>query len=327
MKFTKSLQLSPLALAHRAQFEQAVKETDWASRSYLAALSFPVHFLWTNLQEYRWATLGGWFCLFARYADGVYMPIPPLGPCPALCATHEIITFHDVTQHAFAWMDEHNRGSAVTRIEHVPEELQDDLAQAGWRLTPSFSDYLYETRILADLRGDRFKAQRAAINQLLRKHQVRYAVYSNDQHEACLALLDRWLEQKQQRQAGTMLDQDRLSAYLLEDAVSAHHLAFARHKELDLIGRVVWVDQAVAAYTFACVRGPDLLCVMLEVADRTIPGVAPFIFRELCREMSEVRFVNTMDDSGLESLAQSKRHYHPCKLVPSFIATKHAGKD
>lgn len=322
MVFTKSLQLTPLVLAHRSVFEQAVNDTGWASRSYLATLSFPVHFLWSNVHEYQWVELGGWFCLFSRYTDGVYMPLPPLGPCPALRDTHETMTLQEVMDHAFAWMDEHNRGSAVSRMEHVPDELTNGLVQAGWRLTPSFPDYLYETRILADLRGDRFKAQRAAINQLLRKHQVRYDVYLDDQHEACVALLDRWVEQKQQKRPSAMSDQDRLCAYLLEDAVSAHRLAFSHHKELDLIGRVVRVDQQIAAYTFACVRGAELLCVLLEVADRAIPGVAQFIFRELCREMSDVSFVNTMDDSGLESLAQSKRHYHPIKLVPSFIATK-----
>jgi hypothetical protein len=62
---------------------------------------------------------------------------------------------------------------------------------------------------------------------------------------------------------------------------------------------------------------------LFEVADRSIPGLAQFIFRECCREAARRghEWVNTMDDSGLPSLARSKMAYHPVRLVPQCIAT------
>ena len=65
-------------------------------------------------------------------------------------------------------------------------------------------------------------------------------------------------------------------------------------------------------------------CVLLEVADRTIAGLATFIFRGFAREAAGrgYELMNTMDDAGLPSLARSKRAYHPLRLVPSYIATE-----
>jgi len=91
-----------------------------------------------------------------------------------------------------------------------------------------------------------------------------------------------------------------------------------------LVGRVVRVDGHIRAYTVGYQRTPSVFCVLLEVTDRRIPGLAEFIFRESCREAVEGGYecVNTMDDSGLPSLARSKQAYHPLRLLPSHIASE-----
>jgi hypothetical protein len=111
---------------------------------------------------------------------------------------------------------------------------------------------------------------------------------------------------------------------MLADAESAHRDALSNADALGLVGRVVQVDGAVGAYTFGYARSPSVFCVLLEVADRTVTGLAQFVFREFCREAVDQGFecINTMDDSGLPHLAAAKRAYHPVRLVPSFIATR-----
>jgi hypothetical protein len=86
----------------------------------------------------------------------------------------------------------------------------------------------------------------------------------------------------------------------------------------------VWVDDVIRAYTFGYELSPSVFCVLLEVTDHSIPGLAQFVFREFCREAAGrgYEFVNTMDDSGLPSLARAKQAYHPCRLVPNFVATE-----
>jgi hypothetical protein len=215
-------------------------------------------------------------------------------------------------------MRERNKGSAISRVENVPEESKADFEALGYRLALKDPDYLYRAADMATLAGERYKSQRAACNQLVRRHQVHYASYQNQDREGCAALYRRWVMQQEAR------DLDPIARQMLKDAEGAHREACSSPDALGLVGRVVWVDGAIGAYTFGYPRSREVFCVLLEVADRSINGLAQFIFREFCREAAQSGFVfvNTMDDSGLERLRWSKRGYHPCRLLSNYIATK-----
>ena len=110
----------------------------------------------------------------------------------------------------------------------------------------------------------------------------------------------------------------------MADAASAHDVALTAPHSAGLIGAVVKVQGAVRAYTFGMWLTPAVFCVAIEVADRTIPGLAQFIFRECCRAARSrgAEYINTMDDSGLPRLARSKESYHPVAMLPNFIVTE-----
>jgi hypothetical protein len=124
-----------------------------------------------------------------------------------------------------------------------------------------------------------------------------------------------------QKEAGGM---DAVGRMMLDDATGAHDVALTAGPSFDLIGRVVWVDEVLVAYTFGYFRTPSLFCVLLEIADRSISGLASYLFRECCREVYEqgAMLINTMDDSGLMTLRTSKQAYHPLRMVDSYIATE-----
>lgn len=212
-------------------------------------------------------------------------------------------------------MRENNGGSSVSRIENVPEDLKTELESLGYRLVRKDSDYLYRVSDLAVLAGDRYKSQRAACNRFEREQRFRYEPYVARHLNDCLALYRIWAGQQEARPLPAE------AQHMLQDAESAHRLALLHQADLGLIGRVVLVDEQVAAYTFGFARTPAVLCILLEVADRRITGLAQFIFREFCRDAADrgYAFVNTMDDSGLPSLASSKRAYHPLTLVPNYV--------
>ncbi|MEK7268809.1 MAG: phosphatidylglycerol lysyltransferase domain-containing protein, partial [Nitrospirota bacterium] len=323
--------LGPLTLDDRSRFEQALASIE----TPLATHAFAPHFIWRALFSYWWTEIDGHLCLFAEHADGIFMPLPPLGPGerpPASSSRFEVrgsgpdsslephasrLTPH-VFASCFALMRERNKGSAVTRIENVSEELKSALAALGYRVAPKDSDYLYRTRALVNLAGDRYKSQRAACSRFVRDSRYRYEPYQDLHREACLALYRTWAAQQEDRNL------DAIGRQMLKDSESAHREALTHHRALGLVGRVVWVDDAIRAYTFGYERSPSVFCVLLEVADRHIPGLAQFIFREFCREAGGrgYEFINTMDDSGLPSLARSKKAYHPVRLVPNYIATQ-----
>ncbi|MGH7208607.1 MAG: DUF2156 domain-containing protein, partial [Nitrospiraceae bacterium] len=352
-----SLILHPLTLPDRPRFARAFASVE----SPLAAYAFAPHFVWRALFSYSWTDIDGHLCLFAEYPDGVYMPLPPLcvtrdalrvtGVSGSVPVTRHssfdglslrsldpealdgraqpsrtpspiegsLVTpfARDVYAACFAFMRERNTGSAVTRIENVPEDLAPTLRALGYRVVPNDSDYLYRSRELAALAGDRYKSQRAACNRFERDSRYRYEPYQDAHREAGLALFEEWAAQKET--AGL----DAGARHMLRDSASAHREALTHHRALGLAGHVVWVDEAIRAYTFGYERSSSVFCILLEVADRRIPGLAQFLFRESCREAAGrgFEFINTMDDSGIPSLAQSKRAYHPVRLLPNSIAT------
>ena len=202
-------------------------------------------------------------------------------------------------------------------MEAVPEEWRAQYEALGYRLTPKDPDYLYPAKELAELRGDRYKSQRAACNRFMRSHRYAVEAYQEGHRDACVALFEDWASQK--RAAGV----DAVAEQMLRDSAPAHREALTHDRELGLTGSVVRVDGAIRAYTLGYDRVPSVFCVLLEVADRRIPGLASFLFRETCRAAlgRGAVYINSMDDSGLPALARSKRGYHPVRLVRNYVAT------
>lgn len=295
--------LRPLTPEDWPRFQQAVAAID----TPLAAYAVAPHVSWRHLFTYSWTEYDGHLCLFADYPDGRFMPLPPLGPGP----------LKEPLARAWACMRERNHDSAVSRVENVPQDWRPQWEAWGYRLRPKDSDYLYAVRALAELRGDRYKSQRAACNRFVRVHRFRYEPYDERDRDRCLDLYRRWTRQKEAR------GMDPVATMMLEDAFEAHRTALTESAALGLIGRVVWVDDVLVAYTFGYFRAASVFCVMLEVADRSLPGLAAYLFREFSREAFEAGaiFINTMDDSGLPLLRRSKRAYHPARMVESYIAT------
>lgn len=298
---------------HRLMLEDLPRLTNALDRSGLvgpqplAAYSAPYHYLWNGLLAYWWTELHGAFCLFIQSPDGWFMPLPPLKEGSILKPIEE----------AFQLMRRWNGMTAVSRIENIPAALAADLEAMGYRMAPKDPDYLYRAADLASLAGDRFKSQRALCNRFERMGAVTAKPYHPRDQAECRALFQEWGQQK--RTGGL----DTFAALLLDDVLSAHEVAWAHGSELSLVGSVLRLEGRIRAYTFGYWLNKNTWCVLLEVADRTIPGLAQYLFRDTCRRaLSEgAEFINTMDDAGLPGLRLSKQAYHPMMQIQSCICS------
>ena len=310
--------LHPLTLADRKEFEAALKTVP-AADSLLAAYAFPYHFIWHELFNYEWLELEGHYCLLAANQDGAFLALPPVGPDPCGPALSAALRF----------LKERNRIAGISRIENVPAEAADRCRAQGYRVVAkSADDYLYRRVDLAGLRGDRYKSQRADYNHCVKHAEPSVRLYRSDDVGACLDLFRRWQGGIANDDAATFARQ------LAADAESAHRVALRMASELDLVGLIAEVDERVEAYTLgyplsrslaAPVGGEGegaVFCILLEIANRRIKGLAQYIFREFCRKLTAYEFINAMDDSGLSGLRQAKEQYHPVRLVPSYIVSE-----
>lgn len=234
------------------------------------------------------------------------MPLPPIGAGSIdkpLCGAMGLLR---------RW----NGDSPVSRVENVPFQLVPEFERLGYRLTPKEPDYLYHATDLEALAGDRYRSHRALCNRFEREQPFEVSTYQVGDRQDCRALLANWSRQKQAEGLKSF------GAMLLADAASAHEVIWSQASALRLTGTVVKIHGRLCAYTFGYWLTSRTFCVLLEVTDRAVPGLAQYLFRETCRmAVAEgAEYINTMDDAGLPGLRASKQAYHPIILIPNVAA-------
>ena len=302
-----SASLHQLMLDDIPRMTMALDQSEWCRAQSLAAYSPAYHYMWNGLLSYWWMEIQGAFCLFAQSPDGWFMPLPPIG-AGSINAPLSV---------AMGLLRRWNGDSPVSRVENVPSQLMPELERLGYRLTSKEPDYLYRAVDLVSLAGDRYKSQRALCNRFEREQSFEVDFYRVSDRQDCRALLADWSRRKQVEEL------ESFGVMLLADAASAHEVVWSQAPSLRLVGRVVRIHGRLCAYTFGYWLTSATFCVLLEVTDRALPGLAQYLFREICRTaLAEgAEYINTMDDAGLSGLRASKQAYHPAVLIPNFVAT------
>ena len=274
----------------------------------LASYSVPYHYMWNGLLAYWWVQLHGALCVFIQSPDGWFMPLPPLGTG----------SMEQPLVEAFALMQRWNGASPVSRVENVSLRFAPDVERLGYRLTSKEPEYVYRATDLVALAGDRYKSHRALCNRFEREQAVIVEPYQIRDRPGCRALFRDWSKQKRAQSL------EEFGRMVLADAEPAHEVLWSHASALNLTGTIVRIEGRIRGYTFGLWLSNAVFCVLVEVADRSIPGLAQFLFRDTCRAASAqgAEYINTMDDGGLAGLRASKQAYHPTTKVPSFIASR-----
>ncbi len=274
----------------------------------LSAYAFVSHYIWSDLFHFHWGILDGHLCLFAQYGDYLYMPIPPIlseNPCASTALSS-----------GFAIMNRINKNKAVSRIENIDAAQTEAFISLGYDVKPGEGEYVYLREDLANLKGDSYKSKRAMCNHFIKNYRYSYEPFQTRFADDCIRLYEVWKKRKRETAI------DAFSPALLEDASLAHRQAVRQYEALQLTGRVVRINNRVEGYLFGFKRRGDMFCILLEITNLDIRGLAQFIFREFCREreMEGFRYINALGDSGLKTLRRVKLSYRPSKIVPSYIA-------
>lgn len=277
----------------------------------LSAGTLAALLIWEDFFDYRLEMIDESLCVFADGELGTFMALPPLGPavCPATVAA------------CFRRMEEANGPVGVTRIECITASQRGLFPPEMYTLTARSPEYGYERAALAELRGNIYKSQRWACNHFTRRNHHRYAVWDPSMTAACLDLYDRWARERRRKYA------DPVYVQMLDDSRQAFGRALAHAEVLGLTGRVVFVDDRLAACTFGFPVSGEVFCIAFEIAENQIQGLPAFVFRALCADPALARYplINTMDDFALDQVARVKQRYHPAVLWGSWTAAPRRG--
>jgi hypothetical protein len=272
----------------------------------LSVYTFANIYIWRGIFDINWRLIDKNLCVFFQDKTGCFLYFPPLGVKPSLKAVEE----------SFRLMDACNKNPAVSRLENVEEKDIDLMEKLGYRISPKPGEYLCSGKTLRELKGDGFKSKRAAINFFTKHYRGRYREFLPEHKDACLGLYKFWSAGRR------ALSSDPVYKGMLKDSLSCLEITLNDYKKLDLTARVVEIDGQVKAFTAGFRINPETFCVLFEFADLAVKGLSQYIFREFCRELEGYKYINIMDDSGLNNLKVVKESYRPLKMIPAFIADR-----
>ena len=296
------MELDKLTLKEQKLFNQYLV----LSARELAAFSFANIYIWKALFDIRWALINGNLCVFFRDKIGCFMYLPPLGKERDL----------QIIKQAFEIMDGINTNKDISRIENIPQQDCQYYRASGYSCRDKYADYLCLRRDLALLRGNKFKSQRASYNYFVKHHDFALERLEAKHAPACQSLFNSWAE------ARKMQDSGDIYCGMLEDSREVIEVALANYRQLGFEGVVIKVNKQIKGFTFGYRLSNDIFCILYEITDLSLKGLAQFIFRKFSEELKSYKYINIMDDSGLENLRKVKLSYKPARLIPAYIITR-----
>lgn len=279
-----------------------------SQRHELSVYAFQNIYIWKALYEISWAVIEDNLCIFFKDHLGSFLYLPPLNKGKNL----------KVLEKVFSLLDELNSPRGISRIENIEEKDIPLYRELGFELKYKSCDYLCRRQELSELKGNKFKSQRASCNHFVKQNQFEIREFFPEDKNGCLELYGQWKEERKAR------SNDRLYQGMLEDSQRCLEVLLEDYLRLGCESRVIKIDNRIKAFTVGFRLNQDTFCVLYEVADLAFKGIAQFIFREFCRGQEGYQYVNIMDDSGLNNLKEVKLSYHPIKLIPAYIITKQA---
>ncbi len=293
------MKLNKLTLKDKKLFDQYLA----LARHELAAYAFANIYIWRALYDIKWAIIENSLCVFFQDKIGCFMYLAPLAKERR----------PKVVKEAFAIMDSVNKNKDISRIENIETGDLEYYRALGYLAQDKYPDYLCSRDDLARLAGNKFKSQRAAYNYFIKHYCFDSRRLRATDKADCLKLFNLWLKERISQ------CNDDIYCGMLEDNRKIIQDTLVDYKRLDFEGIVVRVDKKIKGFSFGYKLNPETFCVLYEVTDLALKGLAQFIFRRFCQELKKYKYINIMDDSGLENLRKTKLSYKPVRLVPAYI--------
>jgi len=270
----------------------------------LSVYAFPNIYIWRKAFAIHWLVIEKSLCVFFQDKIGAFLYLAPLGRKNNPETVAEI----------FRILDKLNKNPEFSHIENIEEKDLGFYRDLGFECGFKSYDYLCRRTDLAGLKGNKFKSKRASYNYFTRHYDFTFEKLSLKDRSGCFQLYDLWMRQRES------VSSDPLYRGMLADSRISLAEALAAYSSLGFQGRTVKINREIKGFTFGFALNPQTFCILYEITDLSIKGLAQFIFRSFAEELKNYKYINIMDDSGLENLKKVKLSYHPARLVPAYIA-------
>ncbi|UCC11936.1 MAG: DUF2156 domain-containing protein [candidate division WOR-3 bacterium] len=273
-----------------------------ASQPRISELTFTNLFIWHSVYQTEWSVYQDWLFIIGSH-EGEPFALPPVGPGPREKAVMKLMEYL-----------EKERGAAKPRLERADstlmQELESDPALCIQPMREQY-DYVYRSRDLIELTGNRYHRKRNHINAMQKKYSFRYEPMEEIYVHQCTELVEKWCGIKRCEE-----DMNLLGEWEAVGEMLAHYQA------LGVRGGVILIEDRVAAFAFGEMLNPTTAVIHIEKADPEIGELYAVINQQFAaHEFSDASFINREQDLGEPGLRTAKMSYHPDHLVEKFLIT------
>jgi uncharacterized protein len=178
----------------------------------------------------------------------------------------------------------------------------------------AFKDYVYLTRDLATLEGNKYSKKRNLVTQFKREFVARKLIKTEPITKAvtreCIEFLEKWCEERD-------CDQKTHEELYCEKQAAINTLE--NIEILDINGLLLRIEDEVSAFGMASRLTSDMGVFQFEKAFSKIKGLYQY-FDNLCAKklFKSYTYINKESDMDLPGLAKAKKSYYPSRRVKSY---------
>src|SRR3989338_1580055 len=296
------MELNTLSIKDKSLFDNFLS----LKAHQLSTYAFENIYIWRGLFDIKWSILEDSLCVFFQDKTGCFLYLAPLS----------VKKNPGAIKKSFRIMDRLNKNKDISRIENIEEKDISFYEGLGYTCQNKSYDYLCLRSDLTQLRGNKFKSKRSCFNYFTKHYKFQYPPLSLKYRDGCLELYDSWAKERKTK------NDDRIYQGMMEDSRKSLKNALDNYSDLNFIGRIVRINKKIKAFTFGFKLNQDTFCILYEITDLSIKGLSQFIFSRFSSGLEGYKYINIMDDSGLENLKKVKFSYHPLKLIPAYIVKR-----
>ncbi len=178
-----------------------------------------------------------------------------------------------------------------------------------------YSDYVYRTEDLSELKGNRYAKKRNLIHQfeqtVVEKGRMGVGRITRLSVGECLEFLEKWCEE---RDCGSSADDD------LACEKQALINTIENMAAMEVKGIFLRIDNQVCAMAMAAHLVEGMGALQYQKAFARIKGLYQYFDRECARRLfNGYRYINKESDMGIPGIARAKKSYHPVMRIKAFI--------
>jgi len=285
---------SNLTLEDKPLLDSLLKE----AQAQISELTFTNLFVWNASEPVQTSEVNETVLIQRRrLRDGKTFLLPPLGKTalPEVVRSLRTLSLEGELPPFYGFTPQQ-----VQLLENEFEKVEPD--RDDW-------DYVYLTRDLTDLPGDKYHPKRNFISRCLSKYECRYANIGPNEIEDCLQLQTRWCNLRNCSEVQG-----------LEAENTAIKTAFENYERLGIFGGAVYVDDKLEAFTLSEPLNDDTAVIHFEKANPEIEGLYQLVNQWFCQKaLGKFKYVNREQDLGIPGLRKAKESYYPHHMVKKHI--------